>query len=635
MKRKSLLLLVSVAAALMLALIPGKVSANAGGYTTSAYNVDVKVNTDHSYDVTETIDVNFTEPRHGIYRYIPYQGDFYRQIDGAKSEKPYVAKVSNISVEGGAVDVSREDGNVVLQIGDADTTVIGNHRYVIHYTWDPGADGISNFDDVYFNAVPTGWSTAIDASTITVTLPKKFDADNVHLYAGNYGSGDNAYFNVSVSGKTITAKSTQTLPEGTGATINVRLPEGYFIGVRTNRGPFTVLFAALAAAAAVAIALFIRADKITPIPEVISFHPPKGFTPATVGYIANGLASKNEHITACIMTLAEKGYITIEETGKRQFTFHKVKDIGEGEPTPLKTVFNAVTKNGESTTSDFLKDSFYEDVKTARTEVQMFFDKPENELISQSAHKSRLALTIFGLAQAVAAGFITSYIVESSVIVFNALVIAVIYGIDYLLCQSLAGHIAEGHRNPAGRKIGLSILDILIVLILFGFITFVAWNGDQRIPVIASQLVFIVIAVLRSQIENISETGRKWTGEILGFRQFIKTAELDRLKALVEDNPSYFYDILPYAYIFGLTDKWAKNFEGLAVEPPTWYTGCDPYTTFNAVYFSSMLNHSFNAMNSSMIHVPSDSGSGGFGGGFGGGGGFSGGGGGGGGGGSW
>jgi hypothetical protein len=88
MKRKSLLLLVSVAAALMLTLIPGKVSANAGGYTTSAYNVDVKVNTDHSYDVTETIDVNFTEPRHGIYRYIPYQGDFYRQIDGEKAKNP-------------------------------------------------------------------------------------------------------------------------------------------------------------------------------------------------------------------------------------------------------------------------------------------------------------------------------------------------------------------------------------------------------------------------------------------------------------------------------------------------------------------------------------------------------------------
>lgn len=636
MKRKSLLLLVSVAAALMLTLIPGKVSANAGGYTTSAYNVDVKVNTDHSYEVTETIDVNFTEPRHGIYRYIPCKGSFYRQIDGKASEKSYTAKVNVISVQGGNYeDVSEDNDTVTLRIGDASTTVTGNHQYVIHYTWDPGDDGISDFDDVYFNVLPKQWPTAIGSSTITVTMPKAFDKSKVHLYAGTYGATDNAYFNVSVSGKTITAQSTKALPANSGATLNVRLPEGYFVGARTNRPILIAFFLISAALIAAAFWFYLRADHITPIPEVISFHPPKGFSPATVGYVASGCTIKDKYITACIMTLAEKGCITIEETGKRQFTFHKVKDIGDDEPTPLKTVFNAVTKNGESTTSDFLKDSFYEDVQTARTEVQMFFDKPENELISQSAHKSRLALMIFGLAQALAAGFITSYIVESSVIVFNALVIAVIYGIDYLLCQSLAGHIAEGHRNPAGRKIGLSILDILIVLILFGFITFVAWNGDQRIPVIVSQIVFIVIAVLRSQIENISETGRRWTGEILGFRQFIKTAELNRLKALVEDNPSYFYDVLPYAYVFGLTDKWAKNFEGLAVEPPTWYTGYDPYTTFNVIYFSSMLDRSFNAMNSSMIHVPSDSGSGGFGGGFGGGGGFSGGGGGGGGGGSW
>lgn len=226
MKRKSLLLLVSVAAALMLTLIPGKVSANAGGYTTSAYNVAMKVNTDHSYDVTETIDVNFTEPRHGIYRYIPYQGDFYRQIDGAKSEKPYVAKVSNISVTGGDVDVSREDGSVVLQIGDEDTTVTGNHQYVIHYTWDPGDDGISDFDDVYFNVLPKQWPTAIGSSTITVTMPKAFDKSKVHLYSGTYGATDNAYFNVSVSGKTITAQSTKALPANSGATLNVRLPEG-------------------------------------------------------------------------------------------------------------------------------------------------------------------------------------------------------------------------------------------------------------------------------------------------------------------------------------------------------------------------------------------------------------------------
>ncbi|WP_154575801.1 DUF2207 domain-containing protein [Pseudoramibacter porci] len=632
MKRKSLLLFVSIVAALMLVLAPGKISANAGGYTTNAYNVDVKVNSNHAYNVTETIDVNFTEPRHGIYRYIPYKGDFYRQIGGKKSDKAYVAKVSDISVEGGAVDIDRENDNVVLKIGDADTTVTGRHRYVIRYTWDPGADGISDFDDVYFNVVPTGWSTAIDASTVTVTLPKAFDADKVHLYAGNYGSGEYAYFNVSVSGKTITAKSTKALPEGVGATINLRLPDGYFTDVHTNRGPLTVFFAVLAAAVVAAVAMFIRADHITPIPEVIAFHPPKGLTPATVGYIASG--SSKKHITACIMTLAEKGYISIEQTGKHDFTFHKLKDIDTNEPTPLKTVFEGVTQSGAATTSASLENTFYQNVETAQTEVQMFFDKPENALFSPFSEKSRNALTVVGIALAVAAGFVCSYIADGTVIFLNGMILAVVFGIDFLACQVLADLTVQGRRNPAARHIGLIILALVIILAIFSVGCLGTSGIDSQWVVVAAQIAFFVIGVLHSSIEHLSEKGRNWTGEILGFRRFIKTAELDRIKALVADNPSYFYDVLPFAYVFNLTDKWAKHFEGLVVEPPSWYTPYDPYTTFNTIYFASMLNRSFDAMQHNMIDVPSSSGSGGFGD-FGSGGGFSGGGGGGGGGGSW
>lgn len=55
---------------------------------------------------------------------------------------------------------------------------------------------------------------------------------------------------------------------------------------------------------------------------------------------------------------------------------------------------------------------------------------------------------------------------------------------------------------------------------------------------------------------------------ILGFKKFIKIAELDKLKILAEDNPNYFYDILPYAYIFGLTDICTKKFGVLKFNAP-------------------------------------------------------------------
>jgi hypothetical protein len=62
-------------------------------------------------------------------------------------------------------------------------------------------------------------------------------------------------------------------------------------------------------------------------------------------------------------------------------------------------------------------------------------------------------------------------------------------------------------------------------------------------------------------------------GRILGFRDFIRTAELDKLNELIESDPEYFYHIIPYAYVFGLTNKWIKKFEDIPICMPRWYRG--------------------------------------------------------------
>ena len=47
-------------------------------------------------------------------------------------------------------------------------------------------------------------------------------------------------------------------------------------------------------------------------------------------------------------------------------------------------------------------------------------------------------------------------------------------------------------------------------------------------------------------------------------------SDIDKLNELVEDDPEYFYHIIPYAYVFGLTNKWIRNFEDIPVVTPDW-----------------------------------------------------------------
>ena len=62
-------------------------------------------------------------------------------------------------------------------------------------------------------------------------------------------------------------------------------------------------------------------------------------------------------------------------------------------------------------------------------------------------------------------------------------------------------------------------------------------------------------------------------GKVIGFKNFLKVAELDKLNALVQDDPEYFYHILPYCYIFNLTDKMEEKFKALNIEYPEYLNG--------------------------------------------------------------
>lgn len=119
--------------------------------------------------------------------------------------------------------------------------------------------------------------------------------------------------------------------------------------------------------------------------------------------------------------------------------------------------------------------------------------------------------------------------------------------------------------------------------------------------------------------------GNEMLGKLRGFKRFLETAEKTKLEALVNENPEYFYNILPYTYALGVSKVWMNQFENIAVQAPDWYDG---YSTFSIHEFNHFMNDTMKSAQNAMSSSPSSSGGSS-------GGGFSGGGSGGGGGGSW
>jgi uncharacterized membrane protein YgcG len=121
----------------------------------------------------------------------------------------------------------------------------------------------------------------------------------------------------------------------------------------------------------------------------------------------------------------------------------------------------------------------------------------------------------------------------------------------------------------------------------------------------------IVLLIFASTIDIRSKKGNEKYYYLLGLKMYINTAEKKRIE-FHNDPEKYkeiFEKLLPYAMIFNLEKKWAKQFEDIYTQNPDWYEG--NFTTFNAYYLANSLS----TLNSSVVKTsspPSYSSSGGY-----------------------
>lgn len=185
----------------------------------------------------------------------------------------------------------------------------------------------------------------------------------------------------------------------------------------------------------------------------------------------------------------------------------------------------------------------------------------------------------------------------------------------------------HGLIKKNNKIIGVIVISCIYLIIIR--LPFLFSDLDEFI-IMFSIVVSLIGNILSSCVPKRSDYGKELLGEIVGFRNFMEVAEKERLEALLEEDPEYFYNTLPYAQVLGVTKKWTDKFKDISMEQPSYY---DTYYPLNNYIALNMFINNLNKVESTVSHTI-DTSSGSSGGGFGGGG-FSGGGSGGGGGSSW
>ncbi|CAN5607490.1 hypothetical protein BH09PLA1_BH09PLA1_15790 [soil metagenome] len=540
------------------------------------FDVVIKVQKDASLDVTETIDVVFESPRHGIYRFIP--------VRYSRHGNPFSIefRLDSITDENGnalAYSRARQGRDISMKIGDKDVTITGPQTYKLHYVVRRAINFFGEAPELYWNATGDQWPYPIQNATATVIPPDGVSPDQVRTTSFVGPPGSTTPGEAIARSDSIVFSAGRVLPAGSGLTIVAGFPAGSV--TKPSLAQELMWFisdwwpVAVFPAIAIGIVYFIwrrsgRDEGAGTQAVAVEFEPPKDLSPSEVGTLIDESCDTPD-IIATLIDLAARGWLTITELPGKKILFLSSQDYEFTRiiPPPQNDVLKPHEKKfldglfehgSSSTLLSEQKEKFYTNIDPIRKSIysalmskRMFRQHPE--------HVRNLWRGI-GVA---------------------AFVLGVV------LTVALDRH----------RAIGIGT-------ILAG-ITFFASAGAMP----ARTLV-----------------GTRKLIECLSFQRFVSMVEKDRIKEMAMNDPTTFGRLLPYAMVLGVADQWAQAFAGLMTSPPDWYRSYDN-RPFNSMFFMHTLGSSMRTMERTMTSQPrSSAGSGGSGfSGGGGGGGFGGGGG--------
>ena len=286
----------------------------------------------------------------------------------------------------------------------------------------------------------------------------------------------------------------------------------------------------------------------------IEFFAPKGYSPIDVALVYSARRVKaNALFTPLLLYWAEQGYITVEEDG-RGLKITKLKWLP-----PFKSSGRTDEKTYDVELTLFKSlfpsrgdDTFY--TLAARKSVTETYDKTMEEC-------KKLSRSVIGKK-----GSIYS-------IVMKLAAAAVVFLIGALMSFHESIPIVFILLFPV---IGTVLIKFMPAPVYVRVPFFLVWGGVPLLCAVflipmpvtfkiaigaAIATLFLTVFVFGEYADFRGEEELKIYGKVCSFKRFLVLADKKRLEALVEDYPDYFYDVLPYFYVFGITKKMKKKFD--------------------------------------------------------------------------
>lgn len=499
------------------------------------YDVEVQIRRDGSLDVTERVTVHAegNQIRRGIYRDFPtrYEDRYGNRV---VIDLQVLGVLRNDEAEPWFTE-ERDNGIRINTGNDNFLPVPADYTYTLRYRTTRQLGFFADHDELYWNAIGTGWGFPIEQARVDVFLPAPVEVEQMTAegYTGYQGSKEQAYRAEIVEPGHAHWELTRALQPSQGLTIVLSFPKGLIPVpslaqrvawlLKDNRGILIALLG-LILLLVYCVREWSRVGRDPRKGVIIArYEPPEGQTPASLrflmrmGYDMRCFTSEvlALAVAGCLRIVRDKGFLKdewrLESTGAA---------LPEGSSTGQRALAEGLFKDGERT------------------------------LVLKNTNASTLSAARSAHSKAIDDVLQPQYFKRNNGSIAKAILLA---AVAVLLAFWIAGE--------AG-KAAVVVIGILMV------ITLIIFGRLVRAP---------------------TEEGRKLMDEVEGLKLYLSVAERDELARMSEPGTTPALDekryeiLLPYAVALEVEDAWTEKFTAVvgaaaaaeATRRIGWYHGGD------------------------------------------------------------
>ncbi len=284
----------------------------------------------------------------------------------------------------------------------------------------------------------------------------------------------------------------------------------------------------------------------------VEFFPPEGFSPLDVALVYSGRGLRTNYIlNPLLLYWLDKGYVSLEEDGrgfkvtclKTPPSFEKSGRVNEETYLCEMAFFMTMFPRGT--------DRYY--TLAARKTVREMYDKTAKEckklsrsVVNKTGKRISLVMMIVSAVLAIYVGIVSTVCTHGPAVAI-------------MIFPLIGSFLIRFMSEPPSVRVPF--------MLVWGGVPFLAvflfpMPALVRIAFVSAVVVLVLTINLFAEKADFREgEDLKTYAKVCSFKRFLVVADKKRLELLVEQYPRYFYDVLPYFYVFGITKKMKSKFD--------------------------------------------------------------------------